>query len=205
MLDLLRVCVFEMLICCFVYSPSAWWLCRRRPLCVQRSQTRDTGGEKRWGQLDSQKSKITVFVMIYSDLIVKGSVGSFFDWSLFLLITDLNHHTGVDVFSHQLPGLCDVNGNLRARQNVTYHCTDEKDSVIRMSLNVKHNFFCIFIVHISLRILNIRMTFINLSLCIKMATCVLFNYSSFFLIIYIFFSFDELFPLHRVPLRIAWV
>lgn len=45
-------------------------------------------------------------------LVVKGSVGPLFDWSLFLLISDLNDHTGVDVFSHQLSGLSDVDGNL---------------------------------------------------------------------------------------------
>lgn len=45
-------------------------------------------------------------------LVVKGSVGPLFDWSLFLLISDLDDHTGVDVFSHQLSGLSDVDGNL---------------------------------------------------------------------------------------------
>lgn len=48
-------------------------------------------------------------------LVVKGSVGRFLHRRLFLLIADLDHHAGVDVFSHQLPALRDVNGNLSAR------------------------------------------------------------------------------------------
>lgn len=29
------------------HSPSAWWLCRRRSLCEQRSQTQNTDGQKK--------------------------------------------------------------------------------------------------------------------------------------------------------------
>lgn len=46
------------------------------------------------------------------NLIVKRSVGPLFDGSLLLLIPDLDHHAGVDVLPHQLPGFCDVDGNL---------------------------------------------------------------------------------------------
>lgn len=59
-------------------------------------------------------------------LIEKGSIGPFFDRSLFLLITDLDNNTGVDVFSHQLPGLCDVYGNLWDGQKVTRRCRNEE-------------------------------------------------------------------------------
>lgn len=45
-------------------------------------------------------------------LIVKRSVGALFNWSLLLLISDLHNHAGVNVFPNQLPGFCDVNGNL---------------------------------------------------------------------------------------------
>lgn len=52
---------------------------------------------------------------IWLYLIVKGSVGPFFDRSVFLLISKLNNHAGVDVISYQLPGFCDVDGNLWVR------------------------------------------------------------------------------------------
>lgn len=48
-------------------------------------------------------------------LVVKRSVGRFLHRRLFLLVSDLDHHAGVDVFSHQLPALRHVNGNLSAR------------------------------------------------------------------------------------------
>lgn len=51
-------------------------------------------------------------------LVVKGSVGRFLHRRLFLLIAHLDHHAGVDVFSHQLSGLCDVNGNLLVQVKV---------------------------------------------------------------------------------------
>lgn len=115
------------------YSLSAWWLCRKRSLCEQRSQTQNTDGHKREGEkrikcyqmareaqrwiMDSternygwnMRDQLWIHTVY---LIVKRSVGPLFDWSLFLLISDLNNHAGVDVFPNQLPGFCDVNGNL---------------------------------------------------------------------------------------------
>lgn len=45
-------------------------------------------------------------------LIIKRSVCPLFNGGLFLLISDLDNHAGVNVFPNQLPGFCDVNGNL---------------------------------------------------------------------------------------------
>lgn len=78
----------------------------------------DRAGATFWSQqLKHTHINFNCFVIcVYSDLIVERSVGSFFDGRLFLLVTDLNHHTGVDVFPHQLPRLRDVNSNLRDGQ-----------------------------------------------------------------------------------------
>lgn len=173
-----------------LYSPSAWWLCRRRLLCGRRSQTQNTDGHKRAERImktwqlewDTDDSNLFIYpIQIY--LVVKGSIGPFFDRSLFLLISDLNNHTGVDVFSHQLSGLGDVNGNLWDGQKWNYS-------------QLSHPFFCIFIVILCIFT---YYSFVHhkyvplclfLSLCIKMVSCVVFN-ELFSLIIYIFFSCDE--------------
>lgn len=55
---------------------------------------------------------------ILTYLIIKGSIGSFFDRRLLLLVSDLNHHTGVDVLPHQLSGFCDVDGDLQIHEKV---------------------------------------------------------------------------------------
>lgn len=96
-------------------SPLAWWLCRRRSLCEQRNQTQNTDGEKIGGgkneQIDWEALWDELWILwVY--LIVKRSIGPFFNRGLFLLISDLNNHAGVNVFPHQLPGFCDVDGDL---------------------------------------------------------------------------------------------
>lgn len=50
---------------------------------------------------------------VFFYLVVKRSVGSFFDRRLFLFIANLNHHAGVNVFPHKLSGFCDIDGNLQ--------------------------------------------------------------------------------------------
>lgn len=107
----------EILLLFLFHSPSAWWLCRRRSLCEQRSQTQNTDGQKKKErELDKHQTDWEALwakswiPAVY--LIVKRSVGPLFDGSLLLLIPDLDNHAGVNVLPHQLPGFCDVNGNL---------------------------------------------------------------------------------------------
>lgn len=136
-----------------------------------------------WDTADSNLSDDLLIYLIQFYLVVKGSIGPFFDRSLFLLISDLNNHTGVDVFSHQLSGLGDVNGNLWDGQKRIYS-------------QLSHPLFCIFIVILCIFT---YYSFVHrkyvplclfLSLCIQMVSCVVFN-ELFSLIIYIFFSCDE--------------
>lgn len=51
-------------------------------------------------------------------LIVKRGIGPLFNRSLFLFISDLNNHAGVNVFPNQLSGFCDVNGNLENKVRI---------------------------------------------------------------------------------------
>lgn len=74
--------------------------------------TKKRGGKTiKWNEMDWEALWAQSWLpAVY--LIVKRSVGPFFNRSLFLLISDLNNHAGVNVFPNQLPGFCDVNGNL---------------------------------------------------------------------------------------------
>lgn len=71
------------------------------------TDTKEKEGQMKRYQMDQDELWV---LTVY--LIVKRSVGPFFDRSLFLLVSDLNNHAGVDVFPNQLPGFCDVNGDL---------------------------------------------------------------------------------------------
>lgn len=64
-----------------------------------------------------------------SYLVVKRSVGSLLDGRLFFLVTDLDHDTGVDVLTHQLPGLGDVDGDLQEQNN-------KQDATAQMNQNL---------------------------------------------------------------------
>lgn len=76
-------------------------------------------------------------------LIVKRSVGPLFDWTLFLLISNLNNHAGVDVFPNQLPGFCDVNGNLwnKVKRNSRLYFLMKASLVVtsRADIDVMHS------------------------------------------------------------------
>lgn len=122
------------------YSPTAWWLCRRTPLCGRRSQTQNTDGRRK-----SRKNvgvptikamrRWSVIIQCRFHLVVKGSVGPLLNRSLFLLISDLDDHAGVDVFSHQLSGLRDVNGNLRDGAEARWkYCSPYKRNVSSLHL-----------------------------------------------------------------------
>lgn len=79
-----------------------------------------TDGREAWRTVNSRRIQTrrqrcfsSQFCSSY--LVVKGRVGRFLHRRLLLLVSDLDHHAGVDVFSHQLSGLRDVNGNLLVR------------------------------------------------------------------------------------------
>lgn len=104
-------------------SPSVWWPCRRKLPCGRRRQTQSTNGQKgsvENSQLQKNLNPTAFFPPQLSNcyLIVKGSVGRFLHRRLFLLISDLDNHAGVNVFTHQLSGLRDVNGNLLVRAKI---------------------------------------------------------------------------------------
>lgn len=109
-------------------TDSLMTLSKKTSLWAKKSNTKYWRAEKRgrimnlwqidWATGDLRHSDDSDTRPLQFYLIEKGSIGPLFDWSLFLLIADLNNNTGVDVFSHQLSGLCDVNGNLWDGQKV---------------------------------------------------------------------------------------
>lgn len=74
---------------------------------------RDRGHLDTWfkGLIDPRQAREPSY------LVVKRSVGSLLDGRLFFLVTNLDHDTGVDVLTHQLPGLGDVDGDLQEQNN----------------------------------------------------------------------------------------
>lgn len=85
--------------------------------CAKKSNTKYCWGKVSLYVYDTKPSDSDLETLNYkvrgSHLVVKGCIGAFFYWCLFLFISNFNHHTGVNVLTHQLSSLCDVDGDLR--------------------------------------------------------------------------------------------